>query len=138
MPFAVLAQGLNMLALRLTPLPFHKVEKQLKTANYHLFRSGIFSINRSLTFRSTYIFSSIFWCQCYRKFCKYYARKLMTGFTVASGLLPAVGFAMLIQGMIDKNQFLIFHWIPFSGIFRSPRSWCSCCCNYGCFISYPN
>ncbi|MCC9079491.1 PTS sugar transporter subunit IIC [Enterococcus faecium] len=34
--------------------------------------------------------------------------KLMTGFTVASGLLPAVGFAMLIQGMIDKNQFLIF------------------------------
>lgn len=64
--------------------------------------------------------------------------KLMTGFTVASGLLPAVGFAMLIQGMIDKNQFLIFSLDTFSGIFRSPRSWCSCCCNYGCFISYPN
>ncbi|HAQ9814286.1 TPA: PTS sugar transporter subunit IIC, partial [Enterococcus faecium] len=30
--------------------------------------------------------------------------KLMTGFTVASGLLPAVGFAMLIQGMIDKKS----------------------------------
>ncbi|MDT2757167.1 PTS sugar transporter subunit IIC [Enterococcus asini] len=105
MPFAVLAQGLNMLAFTINSFTVSKGRKALERHNvstfqkWHFFPLIVRFPSAILTFLVVY-----FGANATESFVNLMPEKLMTGFTVASGLLPAVGFAMLIQGMIDKKS----------------------------------
>lgn len=104
MPFAVLAQGLNMLAFTINSFTVAKGRKAIEFHNvaafqkWHFFPLIVRLPAGILTFLVVY-----FGANATESFVNLMPEQLMTGFTVASGLLPAVGFAMLIQGMIDKK-----------------------------------
>ncbi|WP_368250553.1 PTS mannose/fructose/sorbose/N-acetylgalactosamine transporter subunit IIC [Enterococcus sp. 2201sp1_2201st1_B8_2201SCRN_220225] len=105
MPFAVLAQGLNMLAFTINSFTVSKGRKAIERHNistfqkWHFFPLIVRLPSAILTFLVVY-----FGANATEIFVNLMPEKLMSGFTVASGLLPAVGFAMLIQGMIDKKS----------------------------------
>lgn len=105
MPFAVLAQGLNMLAFTINSFTVSKGRKAIRHKNisnfqkWHFFPLIVRLPSAILTFLVVY-----FGADATESFVNIMPEKLMTAFNVASGLLPAVGFAMLIQGMIDKKM----------------------------------
>ncbi|MGH0007173.1 PTS sugar transporter subunit IIC [Enterococcus sp. ARL09-542] len=105
MPFAVLAQGLNMLAFTINSFTVSQGRKAIENRKlssfqkWHFFPLIVRLPSAVLTFLVVY-----FGANATESFVNIMPEKLMTGFTVASGLLPAVGFAMLIQGMIDKKS----------------------------------
>lgn len=104
MPFAVLAQGLNMLAFTLNSFTISQGRKAIKRHDisafqrWHFFPLIVRLPSAILTFVVVY-----FGTEATKSFVNAMPETLMKGFSVASGLLPAVGFAMLIQGMIDKK-----------------------------------
>lgn len=104
MPFAVLAQGLNMLAFTLNSFTIAQGRKAIKEENLKKFQEWHFFplILRLPAGILTFIVVQL-GATATKGLVDIMPEQLMTGFSVASGLLPAVGFAMLIQGMISKK-----------------------------------
>ena len=104
MPFAVVAQGLNMLAFTLNSYTIKKGRDAIK--KHHLAsmqRWQFFPLilrlpSGILTFLVLQLGTT-----AAQSLISLLPTKLMTSFSVAAGLLPAVGFAMLIQMMINKK-----------------------------------
>lgn len=104
MPFAVLTQGYNMLVFTIDS---YVVEKGIRRAEigdtkglafWHYFPLLIRVPIGIFTFLVIYLGTD-----AAQGLVNIMPAKLMEGFTVAAGLLPAVGFAMLIQLMINKK-----------------------------------
>lgn len=104
MPFAVLAQGLNMLAFTINSFTVSKGRSAIKRRDLSAYHRWFFFPlivrfpSAILTFVVVY-----FGANATQSFVHIIPDKIMTSFSVASGLLPAVGFAMLINGMLDKK-----------------------------------
>lgn len=104
MPFAILAQGLNMLAFTINSFTISRGRRAIQNKKiaefqkWHFFPLIVRLPSLILTFLVVH-----FGTDATNYFVNAMPEKLMKGFSVASGLLPAVGIAMLIQVMIDKK-----------------------------------
>lgn len=104
MPFAIVAQGLNMLAFTLNSYTIKKGRDAIKNHNlktmerWHFFPLILRLPSGILTFLVLQLGT-----KTAQSLIELLPQKIMTSFSVAAGLLPAVGFAMLIQMMINKK-----------------------------------
>jgi len=104
MPFAVVAQGLNMLAFTLNSYTIKKGRDAIKNhrlssmERWHFFPLILRLPSGILTFLVLQLGTN-----AAQSLIDLLPQKIMTSFSVAAGLLPAVGFAMLIQMMINKK-----------------------------------
>ena len=104
MPFAIVAQGLNMLAFTLNSYTIKKGRDAIKRHNFksmqrwHFFPLILRLPSGILTFLVLQLGT-----KAAQSLIALLPTKIMTSFSVAAGLLPAVGFAMLIQMMMDKK-----------------------------------
>lgn len=104
MPFAIVAQGLNMLAFTLNSYTIKKGRDAIKEHNlnsmqrWHFFPLILRLPSGILTFLVLQLGT-----KTAQSLVSLLPVKIMTSFSVAAGLLPAVGFAMLIQMMISKK-----------------------------------
>ncbi len=113
MPFAILAQGLNMLAFTINSFTISRGRKALEEKNIKKFKKWHFFplIVRLPSFLLVFLVL-YFGTDTASHFVSSMPETLLNGFSVVSGLLPAVGIAMLIQVMMDK-KLAPFYFIGF-------------------------
>lgn len=104
MPFAIVAQGLNMLAFTLNSYTIKKGRDAIKAHNLKSMQRWQFFplILRLPSGILTFLVLQL-GTKAAQSIISLLPQKIMTSFSVAAGLLPAVGFAMLIQMMINKK-----------------------------------